>query len=220
MPLTITLSLNKEMEAHVKSLLKDVPQGFDRAVVSAVNRTAAWGRTRVIRELQDVLPVQRKYIADRVDLISATARAPLAIIRIKGKRIALHKLRGRPLQPLKRRKPARPVEWQKRAGGPIDIAATELFVAKVGRGGHVGIFKRKPHAHTGPGPRHGLPIHELYGPSLPQVVTDSQYLDKTVQIDLSERLVREVESQVSRFLNVPREAATALVQAGVQEGAA
>jgi minor tail protein Z (GPZ) len=143
--------------------LKNLGQKEVRARVRALNRTIATAQTEARRAIAEDTGLPQRVIAQSLSVERAVFGRPTATLQATGRRIPLYdftrqrKLRGRPT-----------------GKGAVPGA----FIARMASG-HVGIFKRVGKSRSRKGlPPHapGLPITELFGPSLPFVFTNEKIM--------------------------------------------
>jgi len=179
------ITVDAKQLKRAEELLKNIPNGVSKAIVNAINRAAVGARTDAVRKVRDRYFIRAKDVRETIEIEKATYSNQAAIIHAKGSPLALSKFKIRPSKPPKKRrkKPvvARVVRGEK--GGAIPGA----FVARM-QSGHIGVFKRAGKAR--------LPIHELYGPSVPQMLGHKSvitFVEERAQERLEERLEHEIE---------------------------
>jgi len=193
----VEIIVNEQQYAELAKLLRDVPGGIDKASYQAVNKTARWVNTRVLKAITDQLTIKRKDIAGKrhrfggVTVHRASGKHPVAHVRVTGKRIPVYRFRPRPTLP----QPYEPLPKRGltykicKQGGRRRIS--DAFVARM-RSGHMGVFRRAK--------RTRLPIMELYGPSIPHVASTSPELKRAFNIDATGQLHKNLVSQVDYLL--------------------
>jgi hypothetical protein len=166
--------------AELQRDLADIPHGIERVLTRAVNKVAVAARTRVLRMVTEEINVRQSDIRQRnIKLRKASFDQLYAAISITGRRIPLRKFGARQTR--------RGVSYAIRRGGRTEMR--HAFLAEM-KTGHRGVFRRKDKA-----PR--LPIQEKYGPSVPQVVEDSQdMVSGAFDDEMDSHLEREVDTQV------------------------
>lgn len=176
--LEVTLSGAADLQGRLRALGAAAPV----AVMRAVNRTAATGRTRSIRLLTKATGLARKTVAPSVAVRRATPETGEASIRFTGRRIPLIRF-------ARAARPGRPVTI------PDDLTVTPdlptpAFAQRMPRSGHLGIFKRRTTKH--------LPISELRGPSIPELIASRiPGLALELTPDLRKNLEHEIDFLVS-----------------------
>lgn len=160
-----------------------------RARVRALNRAIGTANTDARRAIAEDTNLPQNVIAKSLAVQRAVFGRPEAILSATGRRIPLYdftrqrKTRGRPT-----------------GRGAIPGA----FIAQL-KSGHVGIFKRIGQSRSRKGlPRHapGLPIVELFGPSLPFVFTNEKIMGALVA-NAKENLIKNYRHEV-QFLEQKR----------------
>jgi hypothetical protein len=162
-----------------------------RARVRALNRTIATANTEARRAIAEDTSLPQNVIAKSLAIRRATFDRPEAVLEATGRRIPLYeftrqrKLRGRPT-----------------GRGAIPGA----FIARM-KSGHIGIFRRvgKSRSRRGlPSPAPGLPITELFGPSLPRVFTNEKIMGALIS-NAKDNLLKNYRHEV-QFLERKRAA--------------
>lgn len=183
----IAIQLDKDQLADLRRTLRDVPNGVDRAMKSAVRRTTAQVKTRVLKAITSDLNIKRKDIdADkgghRFGGVRSRVRGDSGYVSVTGRRVPLFRFGAKQTK--------RGVTYRvRKAGGRTMVRSS--FVARMGSG-HEGVFKRLGKSR--------LPIQELFGPSIPQVALTSPSLQSNMEIDAAEMLRANIASQVDRLL--------------------
>lgn len=140
-------------EALTRRLL-ELGEDMPRAVTRALNRTLGTVRTATVRALAEETALRPAAVRPSVAMRRATFRNQVAVLGVSGKRIPLIAFDARGPEPSRGR--GRGVSYRLPGGrGRIPAA----FIATM-RTGHRGVFKRREGVGR-------LPIHELFGPSLP-----------------------------------------------------
>lgn len=135
--------------------LREFPEKVNKAIVRALNRGIASGRTVMVREMAGDTGLKSKDIRDALVMIEASQARPQASLAARLKRIPLIKFNAKGPVPSYGR--GRGVTYRLRGSrGRIENA----FIATM-KSGHAGVFRRKGKARLG--------IIELFGPSLGQV---------------------------------------------------
>lgn len=201
------ITVNADQIARAEVLLKNVPNGVTKALVAALNRAAEGARSDAVRKVRERYYIKAADVRDAIKIKKATPDDLAAIVHAKGSPIALSKFRLTPSKPptKRRTKPiiARVVRGE---GGPIKGA----FVARMASG-HVGAFIRAgtPRRREEMFVRVGgqlkkkkvkdLPIQQLYGPSLPQMLGHKS-VTEFVEEQARERLESRLEHEIDRLL--------------------
>ncbi|GAV24804.1 hypothetical protein ciss_07370 [Carboxydothermus islandicus] len=181
------ITVSAEQMKRAELLLKGIPKGVEKAVAAALNRAAEGARTVAIKKVRERYYIKAKDVRDTIEIKKATISNPVALIRASGSPIALSKFRITPsAPPAKRRKKPIIARVVRGEGGPIKGA----FVARM-QSGHIGVFRRIG--------KERLPITELYGPSVPQMLgheTVTEYVEQIAR----ERLESRLEHEINRIL--------------------
>ena len=126
--------------------------------------------------------VKASTVREPLKIERASSSSPIAILRAVGRVIPLSKFKIRPSKPTPGRSKPVTATVIKGKGGTIPKA----FVARMPTG-HVGVYRRKG--------RPRLPIMELYGPSVPQMIGNEEVmraLEEKAQQTLDERMEHEI----------------------------
>lgn len=222
----IEIQVDPVQRAELEALFRDTPKKVDRVLVGAINKTARWANTRVLRAITKHLSIKRKELTShsprygQVFLRKATYQRQKATISVTGGRIPLiwfgaRQLRGRVVRmthlatrhTYKRRMAGGGVSYRIGRRGPRShIRAAFIGRARAGQAasaaehasGHVGVWRRAtPQVKR-------LPIIQLMGPSIPHVALKMRGLRQMLDVDTHERLKKEIASQVDRFLKRSR----------------
>lgn len=155
----------------------------EKAIVRALNKTADQVKVQAAREIRDAgynLKVAK--IKQAITIRRASKSELVAVVRASGRPIGLINYGARQLKT--------GVSVQVKGGRKVIKGA---FIATM-PSGHRGVFVRKGKGHkkvgTGRTAWHGLPIDELFGPSIPSV-----FLNQVVQ-DALQSAIREKFPQI------------------------
>jgi hypothetical protein len=181
------ITVDAKQLARAELLLRTIPNGVDKAVVAALNRAVEGARTDAVKKVRERYYIKAKDVRDTIDIKKATMDNQVAIIRASGSPIALSKFHVTPSRPPAKRR-ANPiiVRVVRGGGGPIKGA----FVAKM-QSGHIGVFRRVGKTR--------LPITELYGPSVPQML-GHESVTEYIEEKAKERLESRLEHEINRLL--------------------
>lgn len=157
----LKLSVSADVKGIAASLERYVGEQH-KAVVRALNKTAMQARTAAAQEVRGA----------GYNIKSSAIKSSFAIQKAsKGKLVAVLKSTGRPVALINygARQSKSGVSVQVKAGRTV---LRHAFIATM-RNGHKGVFERTSKAHkkvmrNGKVVRTGLPIKELFGPSIPQ----------------------------------------------------
>jgi hypothetical protein len=139
----------------IEAELKEYPQRVRRALVRALNRAIASGRTVMVREIARDTGLTSKVVRDALPVQEASVNRPEARLAASLKRIPLINFGARGPEPSRGR--GRGVTYRLRGGRN---RVERAFIARM-QSQHRGVFVRVGKAR--------LPIRELFGPSLGHV---------------------------------------------------
>lgn len=183
MPIGVTIELDLE---PLFETLKQLGTSVEARVLSAaVNRAARDARVTLRRSVQDVVSLRAKDVNAVLSVHRASRRDLQAVIAVASKPIPLIRYGAR--------ETSRGVTVRVKKGGGRKVVRVDdrgAFLATVGSG-HRGVFVRRS--------KQRLPIRELFGPSVAQVVKDAS-LEARLQEAAAETFLREVERGVTRAL--------------------
>lgn len=166
-------------------LLGNLPGAIERAAARAINRTTASVKTAAVKKTAEEYYATQREIKGTIGITKATAKRPVAALISRGKRMPLSMFKITPnnVDP-KNRTTMRAQVKRSGSGGAIRRAFWVKFAS-----GHTAVVERRG--------RPRLPIDELYGLAVPQMmsqeVVTAAMSDKTETI-LSERLDHEVDA--------------------------
>ena len=175
----IKLNVQVDIDRALEKLVRIREDVADKAVVRAINKVADQVKVQASREIRDAgYNLKAAVIKKGISLIRASKGQIRAIVRASGRPVPLINYGAR----------------QTRAGVTVQVKAGRkllkgAFIATM-PSGHTGVFERvgrghKKVMHGSHIQWRGLPIRELFGPSIP-----SAFMQKTVQGAL-ESAVRE-----------------------------
>lgn len=145
---------------------KDRPQAVSKALVRALNRSIASGRTVVVRELARDTGLLSKDVRDALSMTEASLNKPEASLGATLKKIPLIKFKARGPEPSR----GKGTGVRYRMGGSRGHLPS-AFIATM-KSGHRGVFERTPGKFmknpTGKAWKRQA-IHEKFGPSLGHV---------------------------------------------------
>lgn len=186
----LQIDLDQRQLQMLELELAKIPNGVEIATRGAVNKTARWVNTRLVRGIAAAVTMKQKDVRENVTLRLASRGEAAARILISGRRVVLFDWGGKPRSPINTRKSRQKATYQiARSTGRKHAEGS--FIAKM-RSGHIGIFKRVGAAR--------LPIRELFGPSLKAVTLNTPTIRQIVSIDTREQLAINLASQVDRLL--------------------
>jgi len=182
----MTIEINDKQFEHAKLILSRIPKGIEKAMASAINRAAQSGRTAAVKKVRERYYIKASTIREPLKIERASPSSPMAILRAAGRVISLSKFKIRPTAPTPGKPKTVVATVVKGQGGAIQRA----FVARM-PAGHIGVYRRKG------GPR--LPIIELYGPSVPQMVGNEEVI-RTLEEKAQQTLDERMEHEITRLL--------------------
>lgn len=177
----------KELKLAQKEI-KNIRDTIPKAYYSAIQRTGQMVKTRSSRLVREKYYVKSAEVKDRIKLRRGSVKNPFAEIRAKGNNIPIIKFRATPKQVTPRRPKVQKVGVKKAGNKPLKGA----FIAKVGGGGHVGVFKRAG--------RRRLPIEEVYGPAVPVMMNEPRII-KDLEEFASEKFKDRLDHEIKRRLD-------------------
>ncbi|MFC4102914.1 phage tail protein [Paenibacillus xanthanilyticus] len=170
--------------------IKVLKETLPRAMVPALNRVGQQVKTRASRKVRETYDIKAKEINQRVTLRRSTKDSMITDLRWRGGNLPIIKFRTNPNKPRDPMKPPPKVlrASVKRSGmKPVPGA----FVTKVGRGEHLGVFKRAG--------RRRLPIREVMGPAVPVMVNNPEIIDD-LETFARDTLDRRLDHEMTRQL--------------------
>jgi len=213
-PGVLSLTVSDAQVAALVADLGEIPKGVPKAIVGAINKTLATGRSLVVKRLTKELALKQKVIRDTIGIRKATYDTKRGVITISRKGISLMQFSPIPAVPAyehkvalirklvqkgqgieKLRLPAG-VSVRVRPGKPREILKG-TYVAKM-RSGHVGVYERR---RTGGKRAPRLPIQERFGPTPEGVFSHAPGVAADVMSQLGATLQKNLDSQVDRLLD-------------------
>lgn len=213
----VSIDVNAEQFARLKSLFEQAPKRAGRALQRAVNKAGDKAKTISKRAVSNELGIKQadltkphrfgspaKYrTGPAIDLIKAGKDKYSATLRISGRRIPVVYFKGAI------RSGAQSASDREKGGGvTFQIGRRGITVvpdAFLGRGrrgtaasaaeassGHIGVFKRLTKR------RH--PIHELLGPSIPYVAEHNYEFGTALSLDVQPIMEKELDRQIDLIL--------------------
>jgi hypothetical protein len=176
------IELSIEHMERLEAALSETPEKIPRAASRAINRAAYTARTEAARKAREEYVVRHGEVINTIKIYPANEGDLSASVISKGSVVPLIKFKVSPKTPQPKRKKPLTAMVKRGEGGPIARA----FTAQM-KSGYIGVFQRvqKPR----------LPIRQLYGPSIPQMIGSekvSQWVEEKAQEKLSERLEHEI----------------------------
>lgn len=201
----------QEVVDRAQRLLSGVPDGIDRAVQSAMNRTVSYIRTNSVRAIRQRYAISAGNLRanQNVTVRYMHSNGVQAIITFRGQKIPLWRYDG-----ASPKGPARTADlvrtrvkgqWktvhpgvaaaghQLKSTGPKRFGTA--FVATM-KSGHTGIFRRTG-GMTSTG---GEELKEIMGSSFPQMIGNEEVLEK-VSKEAGDKFEERLEHEILRILN-------------------
>jgi len=180
--ISITAQISK---AHI--MLSHIENGAPKAISAALNRTVDGVRADVVREVTETYDIRAKDVRANVGVKKSNLSTLRAAVYGKGSPIPLINFRVTPSKPGQQRPGTVLRASVKRSGGlPIPGA----FVARF-KSGHAGVLRRTGKAR--------LPVRELFGPALPQMM-GGEKVRKEVLARAEERFGKRLDHEIARLL--------------------
>lgn len=181
----LTIQVNELQLQAAQRMLQAIPGGIDVVLYRACNDVSITARKEIVRLIRTQLTAVKSsdLKARNVRLTSATRSNPTARIDVSGARIPLSRLAAR----------------QTKAGvsytgvrGQGRTTIKSAFIRTM-ESGHVGVFRRLGKSR--------LPITELKGPSVPQVLEHVPDFEQgLIEEHLAEQLYKRIDYQTTRLL--------------------
>lgn len=204
----VAISAEPKRLTSVLADLAGIPKGVEQALSRALNKVGTSARVHIVRTIASEINVKQSELRRRnVKETRATYRRLVYRIIISGRRI--------PLRRFLARQTARGVSYSIRSGSRT-VLEHSFMTDRAGRPlkmptGHQGVFMRyRGGARTSPrysrlrkerSYRHGLPIAEKFGPSVPAAMENAPELAQTVlNQKISSDLGEEIHTQVGLVL--------------------
>lgn len=173
-------TIKSNLNGYEKKSRQILMRVINRAIVNVQKNSIAAARKRYIVKVSD--------IKKTLKISKATAVKPTAQLKSIGKRIFLYKFRVSPKMP----RPSRPPRAYKAKVLKKSVLKpiTGAFVAQM-KSGHTGIFQRNN--------KKRLPINELVGPAVPQMIGNEAVIKKIeqeAQNTINKRLQHELKRMI------------------------
>jgi hypothetical protein len=180
------IELSIEHMERLEEALAEIPEKIPRAAARAINRAAYTARTEAARKAREEYVIKHGDVINTIKIYPASEEDLSASVISRGSVIPLIKFKVSPKQPQPKRKKPLTATVKRGEGGPIARA----FTAQM-KSGYIGVFQRvgKPR----------LPIRQLYGPSVPQML-GSRSVSQWVEEKAQETLDKRLEHEISRAL--------------------
>lgn len=183
MQIQIKVDNVEEIKSKFGNMHKKAPSVLSRVI------------NRVITNIKKNISVavKKRYLVKTEDIkktlysSKATSSRLAAFIKSTGTRIPLYKFKVSPAQP---RPKTPPKSFKARVLKSSGLKPLPGFVAKM-KSGHLGIFERQDGAR--------LPIRELYGPSVPQMVGNDEVWQQ-IEKEANDTVQKRMEHELNRLL--------------------
>jgi hypothetical protein len=198
-----SVEVSKTDLAEVERALTGIKNGYAKVVSRSLNRTITGVRTDAVREIQMVITPTAKTIRATFTMIKASPRKLTAAVKSSGNALPLIEYRARAT------KKGVTVQVKKKSKRSL---ISRAFIATM-KSGHKGVFFRDYIFNLYPArkARHGvayatmprkyrLPIEELYGPGVPDILSNDSVM-KPILKKANERLHKELGNQLNYELS-------------------
>lgn len=175
---------SKEFE-RASRLLKNLPGGIEQATSSALNRTLTSVRAKAVKEITRTYDIKSKTVRDSLNIQKSNVNTLSGQIISRGSPIPLINFKVNPKAPSPKRKKQTFVSVKK-SGASLSGA----FIAEMPNG-HIGVYERIG--------KRRYPIKQLYGPSAPQMMGESNVIEN-IQIEANKILRERLEHETIRLL--------------------
>lgn len=183
-------------QKEVEKKLGDMKSKAPAVMARAINRAVTAAKTAMGKEASAKYYVKSGTVKSTITLIKANAGNLRGIATSKDARVPLYKFKVSPKTPVRvsgrnKRSPAMYKAAVKKAGGykPLN-GSPKPFVAGFASG-HTGVFERKSSER--------LPISELYGPAVPQMLKSEEVMPN-IERRANEVLQNRLDHEISRLL--------------------
>lgn len=180
------IEFNSDQIKKAESLLGDIEGALPKVQANAINRALITGRAEVVRAVVREYVISATDIRKTIIVKSATTQNPQGYIISKGSPIALSKFSVQPNRPGVKVKVVVVRVKNSSAYKPIKKAFVTKFAS-----GHVAIAKRVGASR--------LPIQQLYGPSIPQMI-GSDNVGKQIEQKATKMLDQRLDHEINRVL--------------------
>jgi len=203
--------VGQEMLDRAQRMLAGIPDGIDKAVKNAMNRTVANVRVKSIRAIQQKYAISAGNLrtSSNITVKYKYGSGVQAEIWFRGNKIPLWRYTGSsPKSPMQTEELVHAMvhgQWrtvhpgatasgrQFKSRSPVRLSNT--FVATM-KSGHTGIFQRT----GGLAADGGSAIEEIMGASVPQMIGNEEVLQK-ISKEAAEKFEERLEHEIMRILN-------------------
>lgn len=197
--MSVKVNISGAQLKRAQDLLADIPGGATKAITRAINRSITAANVEATKQIQGQYTVINKKVITKAKTISkkATKNSLSAKIEAKGSPIPLGAFLTNPKKPPKRR-PKSNLFAQVKTDDGGQIRGAFITTVQTGHIGvhHAGVFVRSKGNAS-------LPIRQLYGPSVPQMLGNEEiqdFLAKRATLVLDERLEHEIDVILRRVV--------------------
>jgi len=178
------------------SMVKSLGNRYRAVCAHALNRTISGVKADVSKEVRERYNIKdadvKNSMRGRVEKAAVEGDHMIASVTVAGKRIALHKFGARPAEPYaggRKKRPQVSVMVLKGGRKPVVTAdpARKGFVARM-KSGHLGIYQREGMKK--------LPISELTGPAVPQMVANEEVWNR-ISARARQRFEKNFENDIN-----------------------
>lgn len=191
--MSVKIGISDHQLSRARNLLGTIPGAAEKAVSKAINRAITAANQEATRQIQGQYVIKNKKVITQTKKITcrATKSNLKAVIEAKGKPLPLGAFLTNPKKVPKRR-PKSKLFAQVKQGGGGQIKGAFITTVQTGHIGirHAGVFVRKKGNAS-------LPIKQLYGPSVPQMLGNEEiqeFLSKRAKLILDEHLEVEIHA--------------------------
>lgn len=163
------------IKAQTDRVFKEHIKKAERAKVIALNRAGRSALSQTVRFIREKYNIKASDLKDQIKIIPANKTKDVFVIKASHKAIGLIKFGS-----ARQTKKGVAVSVSKGNRKTINSA----FITEVGKGYHRGVFKRET--------KKRLPIKELYGPSVMQVMSSGK-AEEFIQKVFNERFEKELK---------------------------
>lgn len=182
---------DNELYQHLKSDLGDLDDKAPDALAKAVNETAKKAKDDLAVQAQKTYAVKKPRFKKAIQLIGAKRTRPTATLVVTGRPLLLTDFK------YQRNKPG---YWGEGAKAKVLKSSSMKELGEPGRKAFVTTFQSGMTAIAQRIGSRRLPLHILYGPSVPQMIGSQTRVYGVVEEQIQENLQAEIEKQVDRIL--------------------
>lgn len=174
-------------EDRIRSLLGNMSKKAPTVISRVINRVV----TNVKKNIS--ISVRKRYVVKTGDIkktlssSKATSSKLSAYVKSEGIKIPLYKFRVSPKEPRPKNPPK---SFKAKVLKSSSLKPLQGFVAKM-KSGHVSYFERSN--------KNRLPIKELYGPAIPQMIGQKEVW-KNIEKDANETVEKRMVHEINRLL--------------------